>query len=267
MLILRNYLIVIFSLTLLTGCATANKQAQIPPENLVIQKPSYQIKRIVLDAGHGGKDPGAISRNGLEEKDINLDITKRLKTLFENQGFEVMLTRDSDMFVELGKRAKIANNESADLFLSVHTNSSHSRRLNGFEIYYISEDMDDTERAVTTTKHFYPKKIERDDIPYDAQIILWDLLYTQNRAVSFDIANYILKEADDTFHPKILGVKKSKFYVLNKTIMPAILIEVGFLSNREEERRLQQDIYRQRIAESIAKGVINYSAKETLAKQ
>jgi len=257
----------ILGVILFSGCAATNKQAQITPEDLAIQKPSYQIKRITLDAGHGGKDPGAISRNGLEEKDINLDITKRLKTLFENQGFEVTLTRNSDVFLDLGNRTKIANDGNADLFLSIHTNSSHSRRLNGFEIYYISEDMDDTERAVTTTKHFYPKNIERDDIPYDAQIILWDLLYTQNRSVSFDIASCILKEASNIFSPKILGVKKSKFYVLNKTIMPAILIEVGFLSNREEERRLQQDIYRQKIAESIVEGVISYGTKETLAKQ
>lgn len=268
MLKLKKYLIVIFSLALFSGCATATKKTvQIVPENLAIQKPFYQIKRIALDAGHGGRDPGAISRSGLEEKDINLDITKRLKNLLEAQGFEVILTRDVDTFISLERRAKIANTNAADLFLSIHTNSSNTKRLNGFEIYYVSEDINDTERAVATTKYFYPKKIAREDIPYDAQIVLWDLAYTQNRAFSFAIASSILEEAGNGFSPKILGVKKSKFYVLHKTIMPAILLEVGFLSNKDEERLLRQDNYRQKIVEAIAKGLASYGAKETIVKQ
>lgn len=226
-----------------------------------------RIRRVVVDAGHGGHDPGAIGRTGLREKDVNLDIARRIESLLQNRGIEVVLTRAVDKFISLEGRAAIANRAEADFFISVHSNSASSSRLNGFEVYYITEKVNDYSRALSAARSadlnfasasFYQATL-------DLKAALWDILYTQNRAEAIVLAQNICQSAGRSMGVKILGVKGARFSVLRGTHIPAVLIEVGFLSHPLEERYLRNGFYRQQVAESICEGIINYSRQYDLA--
>jgi len=227
----------------------------------------YKIKRIVLDAGHGGNDPGAIGRTGLREKDINLDIVKRLAKLLRADGVDVVMTRSSDRFISLQGRVDIANKSGADLFLSVHSNANRVRSLNGFEVYYVSPSVDDTKRALNAAKE---ERLDFDSSCFDhaslnLKATLWDMIYTHSRAQSIKLARSICYTIDRDLDTKILGVKAARYYVLKGVRMPAILIEIGFVSNASEERMLKNNFYRQQIAEGILDGLHNYSQDSMLA--
>ncbi len=221
----------------------------------------FQVKRIVIDAGHGGKDPGAVARSGLREKDVNLDIAMRLGRLLEAQGIEVVRTRSSDKFISLEERSKIANSSNADLFVSIHTNSARSSRLNGFEVFYVTENVDDNERAVSAARNYSLKLDERyfSGESLNLKATLWDMIYTRNRADSVSLAQSICQSVNRSLGLKILGVKGAPFYVLKDTRIPAVLVEVGFISNSNEGKYLRNPFYRQQIAETIAEGILNYS--------
>ncbi|MFH0935465.1 MAG: N-acetylmuramoyl-L-alanine amidase [Candidatus Omnitrophota bacterium] len=223
--------------------------------------PLRGIKRIVIDAGHGGNDPGAIGRSGLREKDVVLDIARRLSSILKSSGAEVTLTRSSDKFVSLEGRTNIANNYKADLFISIHANANRVRSLNGFEIYYVANSVDDYRRALWAAQH---ARLNFDSSCFASnsltlKTILWDMIYTSSRGQSVELANSICRTVDRNLDAKILGIKGGRYYVLKGTRMPAILIEVGFLSNSSEERLLKNSSYRQSIAEAIAEGVKNYT--------
>lgn len=223
--------------------------------------PVKRIKKIIIDPGHGGDDPGAIGRTGLKEKEVCLDIARKLDVLLRSQGFEITLTRDCDKTVSLLERAKLANSTDTDLFISIHANANRVRRLYGFEVYYLSSKIDDSERALLTAKKENLKledaAFARHSINLDATI--WDLIYTQNRAESIELAEHICGVAGDNLDIRILGIKGANFSVLKTCRMPAVLIEVGFLSNRYEEKMLNNRFYRQQIAEAIALGIESYS--------
>ncbi len=220
-----------------------------------------RIKKIIIDPGHGGKDPGAIGRSGLREKDVNLDITRRLKQLLVQQGIEVIMTRNYDKTLSLASRSRLANSKDADLFVSIHANSNRVRSLSGFEVYYLSSKIDDSLRALTTAK-----KVDLDlenatflEKTLILKATLWDLIYTRNRAESIELAQYICKAVNNNLHIKTYRIKGAPFYVLKNTRTPAILIEVGYISNPYEEKKLSNRFYRQQIAEAIALGINNYS--------
>ena len=222
---------------------------------------------MVVDAGHGGHDPGAIGRTGLREKDVNLDIAKRLSSLLRTRGIDVVMTRPIDTFISLEKRADIANRANADLFISVHSNSARTSGLNGFEVYYVSEKMNDVSRALAAAKtaslDFSPGSFYNSSL--DLKVTLWDILYTQNRAESIVLAQNICQEANRGIGVKILGVKGARFSVLRGTRIPGVLVEVGFLSHPTEERRLRNGFYRQQVAEALCSGIINYGRQYDLA--
>jgi len=220
-----------------------------------------EIRKIVLDAGHGGKDPGAVGRSGLREKDVNLDIVKRLKRRLEAEGFEVVLTRNSDVFVSLGQRSRIANRSGADLFISIHCNANRSKYVRGFEVYYLTSAIDDLQRAYLVAKNTRVAPMEGEIAVASDSLMatLWDLYFTQSRSDSIELARQITREISRYMGLKILGIKGAKFFVLKGTHIPAVLVEVGFLSNPAEERRLRNGYYRQQIADSIASGIINYA--------
>ncbi|MCX5702535.1 MAG: N-acetylmuramoyl-L-alanine amidase [Candidatus Omnitrophica bacterium] len=230
--------------------------------------PPCRIKKVVIDPGHGGNDPGAIGRTGLREKDVNLDIAKRLSSLLRAEGIEVVMTRNSDSFIPLSRRVEIANNSAADLFISVHANSNRVKSLNGFEVYYVSLSVNDSERALSSAKNaalaldgaclFRPST--------DLKAILWDMIYTYDRAESIELAQNICRTMEGNLNTKILGIKDAKFFVLKGVNMPAILIEIGFVSNYEEERMLKNGYFRQQIADTIALGINNYSRDYTLTE-
>lgn len=220
----------------------------------------YSMKRVVIDPGHGGRDPGAIGCFGLKEKDIVLDIALRLRRLLQQQGLEVIMTRADDRFVPLGKRARIANESEADFFISIHANSARHQRADGFEVYYLSEAIDDNARAVAAAENAV-LKFEKDSavsLNNASAAIVWDIINTENRRESIELAETLCAAVKGRSLLKSRGVKGANFYVLRGTRMPAVLVEVGFISNRQEASRLADSRYRQKIAETLAAGIIEY---------
>jgi N-acetylmuramoyl-L-alanine amidase len=227
-----------------------------------------RIKKVVIDAGHGGHDPGAIGKTGLKEKDVTLDIAKKLAQLFSENGIDVVMTRTHDTFITLEQRAEIANRSQADLFLSIHANANRVRWLNGFEVYYISPYVDDEGRAMRAARGS-DLNLDRASFSHaslNLKATLWDMLYTYNRAESISLAYSLCDSLKRSVNVKILGVKAAGFSVLKGTQMPAVLIEVGFVSNNDEECLLRNSYYRQQLADAIFQGTRDYAQGSGLTR-
>jgi len=221
---------------------------------------SSRIRKIVIDAGHGGVDPGAIGRTGLREKELNLEVAMRLRRILESYGLNVVLTRSADRTLALPSRVGIANSAKGDLFISIHGNANRSRSLSGVEVYYLRPSANDSARALFAAKN---SALDLDPVCFasnslDLKATLWDMIFTGNRAESIELARSICHAMQTGLDAKILGIKNAGFFVLKGARMPAILIEIGFLSNYDEERRLKDGSYRQKISEGIAAGVRDY---------
>ncbi|MFQ5893541.1 MAG: N-acetylmuramoyl-L-alanine amidase, partial [Nitrospinota bacterium] len=223
------------------------------------------IRTVVLDPGHGGKDPGAVGRRGLTEKEVNLDIAKRLARLLQSTRVRVILTRDRDVFVALEERTAIANINNADLFISIHANASPHRGAKGVETYYLNATED--ERILRFAA-------QENNIPVAEMTvlekILLDLDATDNATRSIPLANAIQTTMVQSLKRRYrgvnnLGAKPGPFYVLVGAKMPAVLIETSFISNYKEERRLRDTSYRQRIAHAIFGGVQQYARHQGVA--
>jgi len=217
-------------------------------------KSIFIIKTVVVDPGHGGKDPGAISCRGMKEKDLNLKIAKYLKKELEERGLKVVLTRDRDVYVSLQGRVNVAKRNKADVFISIHGNSNRSKRFRGAEVYYLSPNrFNSQERALKLAKSekFRVKKINP-----DIEAILWDLSLTKNYSLSVEMSHSLY------FSFKNLGFsirqpKKAPFYVLRLAYVPSVLVETGYLSNKYEEKWLRKASYQKQIAEAIALAVVS----------
>ena len=222
-----------------------------------------RIKTIVIDPGHGGKDPGAVGRYGLKEKDVVLDISKRLKKILSGNGIKVILTRTRDIFIPLWKRADIANRKKADFFISMHANAFRKRRVRGFEAYFLSEATDDIARAQEAAENraIRFEKSSLDRYNPDANTIACDLVLYEQKKVSSQLAEYICKSARKKLYIRNRGVKSARFHVLKNTDMPAVLVEVGFISNKKEEKLLKSPSYRQKVAEAVARGILSYKSE------
>jgi N-acetylmuramoyl-L-alanine amidase len=217
------------------------------------------IQRIVIDPGHGGKDPGCIGKAGTYEKDIVLDICTRLKKLLlQNKGLEIILTRETDFFVPLDNRAAIANEKKADIFISVHANSYPNRKRAGIETYYLNFNQDPDVLKVaarenaTTTKNISQQRE-----------ILEKIIRTNKLMESRDLANRLQKNLVTRLASKYqgiknLGVKGGPFWVLIGGEMPSVLVEISHLSNPLEEERLNTTQYRQAVAQGIYEGILQY---------
>jgi N-acetylmuramoyl-L-alanine amidase len=222
------------------------------------------VKKIVIDPGHGGKDPGAIAF-GLKEKDIVLDIAKKLAPVLAKElGCEVLLTRDSDVFISLEERTAIANSKNADLFVSLHINAHTSANVRGLETYYLNltadaEAMRVAARENSTSTHQMS----------DLQDILSDIMKNSKMSESSRLAqqvhNSILTKAKTNGFGDIrnLGVKQAPFYVLIGAEMPAILIEIAFISNEEDVRNLQNANFITMLTQEIAYGIKTYVSDTT----
>ncbi len=218
------------------------------------------IGTVVIDAGHGGKDPGAIGRFGLREKDVVLDVAQRVARILTSCGLRAQLTRPTDEFIVLGERPEEANAKKADIFLSIHANANRSRRIEGFEAYYLTEAVDDDARAIAAAENA-PAEIDADffrDQMLSLKAMLWDMIYTENRKEAVMLGHLIGRSVSRRMGLKLLGVKGAPFAVLKGARMPAVLLEIGYISNREGERRLRDAAYRQRMAEAIAAGVMDF---------
>lgn len=229
-------------------------------EQPVLPSMTYKVRRVVIDAGHGGKDPGALGKNGIREKDINLAIARMVRDALESEGLEVIMTRDSDEFISLKRRAEIANEKDADFFVSIHSNAG-MRRYQGAEVYYLSDALDENARALEAAENASLEFEGSSATGMDRTLkaTLWDIVYTENRAESAELAQHVLNSIDSRLTMvKNRGVKSARFYVLRFTNMPSVLIEVGFVTNLDEERRLGNNYYRQMLAEAIANGISSY---------
>jgi N-acetylmuramoyl-L-alanine amidase len=221
---------------------------------------NFSIRKVAIDAGHGDKDPGAIGANGIREKNIVLDIALRLKDALVAEGLEVVLTRDSDIFQPLEKRPEIANQAKADFFISIHANAAEAKSANGFEAYYLSTTYDDFSKAVQIRENAVIKYEENADYDKsnDLNATLWNMILSENRIESIEMANSIATELKRSLKLRTRYVRGAKFLVLKGAQMPAVLLEVGYVTNPEEGARLNNPYYRQMLAESIAQGVVNY---------
>lgn len=224
------------------------------------------IKNVVIDPGHGGKDPGAIGRSGLREKDVTLDIAKRLKSILKTQGVNVTLTREYDEFISLGQRAAVANREDADFLISIHANASRSRWISGVEVFYLSEAIDESQRSLSAAEN-YNLNLRENYSGKNTAAILWDLIYKENRRSSIDLAELICYFLSRDLAQRNRGNKPAQFYVLKGTNIPAVLIEVGFISNRKEEEKLRERSYREKIAQAIAAGLTQYNQRFARRRQ
>ncbi len=225
--------------------------------------------RIVVDPGHGGKDPGAVGRSGLREADVVLDIARILKERLEEMGFDVILTRDRDVFISLAERTEIASRSGADLFLSIHANASPARRAHGVEVYTLRrltpKELSEAQRRKNLKLTVSALKMER-GIP-GLEAIVGDLLAARKETAGLDLAGFLAGGLSGAVRAPNRGIKRSGFYVLRNTWIPAVLVEVGFLTHSGEERRLKDPGYRRRIAEALAKSLEAYAdwERETAA--
>lgn len=232
------------------------------PKKPVLPPKRRTINIVVIDPGHGGKDPGAIGRFGTREKNVALDISRRLKRHLEENGLKVYLTRDKDVFIPLYKRAKIAESKNADLFISVHANASRHRRAKGFEVYYLSEATDDNARALAAAENasleFEEGSIGRDKSPITT---VWHMKLQESRRQSKDLAYSICNITSDSLRMRNRGVKGARFAVLKGATMPAVLVEAGFLTNRREESKLKRTSFRDKIAGAVSRSIVRYKSE------
>jgi len=224
--------------------------------------PAREIKTVILDAGHGGIDPGAVGKKKLEEKEVNLAIAKILKKKLESYGLKVYMTRSDDRFVALSERSQFANDKKSDLFISIHCNSSeNNKKACGFETYFLSEAKTDWERAVLTRENGALKFEINETDPQtqdELNLILADLTQNEYLKESYNLALAIQTAGVSILKDVDRGVKQAGFYVLRGSFMPSILVECGFLSNATEEKQLTSGRYRESVAQAIFSGVVNY---------
>ena len=219
-----------------------------------------KFKKIIIDAGHGGKDPGAIGKSGLQEKTVNLDLALKLRDILISTGRDVLMTRETDEFLTLEKRTEIAAASNADLFISVHANSHRSKSVHGIEIYSAKDNKTEVEKEDQYKKNkqiFFTNKIVPQSAD-DVEKILLDMLYSYKQAESRNLASFAVSNVSMDVGMKNEGSKSANFFVLRNTFIPAILVEVGYLSNAGEEKLLQTSAYRASVADAIAKTVLNY---------
>jgi N-acetylmuramoyl-L-alanine amidase len=237
--------------------------------------PFYGIRRIVIDPGHGGHDPGAIGKKGLKEKDVVLDIAKRLKKLIEKEmDVEVILTRDRDVFIRLEDRTAIAIMKEADLFLSIHVNASPNRNARGIETYFLNFTDEEDANKVAARENAISLKRQRElqrEFLSDFDKIQGDLKSDYKRDESLRLAhmvqNSMVERLKLSYNVSNLGVKWAFFYVLVGAKMPSILTEVSFISNSEEEKRLRDNVYREKIAEGILYGIKDYLSYKNMVSR
>ena len=249
----------------------APAQAQVPLSTLATAKSGKTqaagIRKIVLDPGHGGKDPGAIGVGGLAEKDLVLSVAKKLAVkLRKEMGVQVVLTRTDDRFVALEDRTAIANGEDADLFISLHMNASHNGEARGIETYYLDNTTDEASiRLAARENSTSRKKIS------DLQFILSDMTQNLKLEDSVSLAHRLQSSMVGTLaghmrEVKDLGVKKALFYVLVGARMPSVLVEMFFITHREEGRAMNENKLQDAMVDALFDGIEQYNRSVLAAK-
>jgi len=215
---------------------------------------------VVIDPGHGGEEDGARGPSGLLEKDVTLDVARRLRArLLGDAGTEVVLTRDDDRTVGLDERTAIANHAQADLFVSIHANSSRRDGASGSETYFLSyQATDDEARAVAALENNALRLDDGVQGQSGLEMVLWDLAQSAHLKASSNLAETIQDRLNDALGVRNRGIKQAPFRVLMGATMPAVLVEVAFISSPGEERRLRDGGFKDEIAQAIADSIHSF---------
>ncbi|MFL2510898.1 MAG: N-acetylmuramoyl-L-alanine amidase [Candidatus Neomarinimicrobiota bacterium] len=240
--------------------SSKSKRNNTPTNNINVEKNKWKFSTIIIDPGHGGKDPGAVGYRGTLEKDIALDVAKRLeKKISKNMKVKTVLTRDEDIFLKLGERTKIANENNGSLFISIHANAATDRRASGFETFLIGPNKNAAavrvaarENAVLELEGSSGKKLTNEDL------IKATIAQSAFASKSEKFAALVQEEISKRVQGKNRGVKQAGFYVLMGASMPNVLVELGFISNLAEEKKLRSSQYREVLATSIFRALEKY---------
>ena len=224
---------------------------------------------IVIDPGHGGKDPGAIGKNGTYEKNIVLDISRRISSIIGDEDVDVILTRDSDVFIPLADRTQIANEKGANVFISIHCNASKNRQITGIETFFLSPAKNHYARTTASLENAALLLEENPPVKDldDVEIIIADMLHSEYIKESYRLSQLIQDKLISNIKRKDRGVNQAGFYVLAGAFMPSVLIEIGFISNPDEEKMLNQAYFRQRVSQSISDGIIAFLKEQGVVKK
>lgn len=240
----------------------ATTQKSIGP--IVEGRSDHAKRRIVVDAGHGGKDPGATGSRGTEEKDINLAAALELSKLLKQEGaFEVLLTRADNTFVPLADRSRMANEFGADLFISLHCNASRHPKDNGFEVYFLSEKATDPEAQ--RLADFENSSLELEGKTAEdaqAELLLMEMSKTENINSAAELSALVARALAKRVDIADNGVKQAGFYVLRGTHAPAILFEMAYISNKRDEAKLESKKYRRKLTDGIYAGILDYAKRQ-----
>ena len=259
-----NSLSTSISISLDTNQINLERIIEIPKKTVKVdlksEKEKWQFKTIVIDAGHGGKDPGAVGYRGTKEKDIALDVAKRLeKKISKNMDVKVVMTRDEDVFLRLSERTKIANENNGSLFISIHTNAAEDRRASGFETFLIGLNKNEyaakvaaRENAVLELEGKSGQELTGEDL---IQATIAQAAFASS---SETFADMVQKEIKKRVQSRDRGVKQAGFVVLARASMPNVLVELGFISNPAEEKKLRSPQYRDQLATAIYRAVQQY---------
>jgi len=226
------------------------------------------IRFLVIDAGHGGKDPGAIGKGNVREKVINLKLSRMVRDELRRRlkDVRIIMTRDDDRFIELGKRTEIANRQlkkgTNGIFVSIHVNASVSHKVSGFETYFLSQNPTNEEARSTAAleNNVVILEDEKSRKKYrDADLIEALMITTQIQKESSMLAHSVQKGMDKKIWEfKSRGVKKADFFVLRGALMPSILVEVGYLTNSKERGYILKSSYQKKISRGIASGIVDF---------
>ena len=232
-----------------------------------VKPPPIGIKKIVLDPGHGGRDPGAIGVDGVAEKDVVLKVAKKLAAKLKKElGAQVVLTRKDDRFVRLEDRTAIANAEDADLFISLHMNASSTGEAKGLETYYLDNTTDEASIRLAEREN----GTSRNKVS-DLQFILSDMTQNMKLEDSVTLAHRLHESLLTSMSPKLgevkdLGVKKALFYVLVGARMPSVLLEMFFITNKTEGRAMSQEASQDAVVDALYEGIKKYNESVLAAK-
>jgi len=228
--------------------------------------PSRGLRTVVIDPGHGGEESGAVGPSGLLEKDLTLEIARTLRDrLRQRLPIKVVLTRNDDSLLPLDTRSAIANQNKADLFISIHLNSYLGAEARGAETYFLSPEASDSRAAETAELENAVGDGGDDEALYDLQLILWDLAQSYHLAASQRVANLIQEELNGALGLRDRGVKQAPFRVLMGAAMPAVLVELGFLSNPDEETKLRDPKYRADLVDALVRAIARFRSEVAVA--
>ena len=221
------------------------------------------VRTIIIDPGHGGKDPGTM-HNGVVEKDVNLDIAKRLKTILDKLGYKVLLTRTTNKGISLSERVQFSRRNKGDLFVSIHVNAAENTSISGLETYILDFARTSSASRLATVENADSGRLG--DMDKILTEILTGARTNESRRLAENIQksilSYLKKNGATT---RDGGVKGAPFFVLVGSSMPSVLVEVGYCSNKKEASRLKTTKHRQRLAQGLANGIHAY-AKSLLGK-